>query len=522
MAKFNTVAKDKKKTKSHEGAVAYSMPAKLELYSLVCNSLVADKFYESGPDAMKRISSLITQVEPMFVSNLAAYARNEMNLRSIPVVLAVGLCMTVGGGVARECVSRVCKRVDEITEVISFFGSVNPNATKTKPLTKMPKSLSKGIKEVFESGRFNEYAFAKYDRATSVKLRDAIFLSHPKPTSKSQETLFKKIIAGELDVPYTWETELSKAGQELADKTVTEKKAGVKKVWSDLIKSKKVGYMAVLRNLRNILEADVSKTDIATVCEFLSDEKQAVNSKQFPFRFWSAYKSVRDASDLADVDMFKKEAIMTALSKAILSSIKCYPDFEGKTFVVSDVSGSMDAAVSPKSEVKRVDIGVVLGSLMAMNRPEDTIMGIFGSELKVLPKCKDIFDNIEKFSQNNGLGYGTNGHLAIDYLLKKEIFVNRIMFFTDMQMSQFSGSFVTTWRKYRKTISPDAEMWFFDLAGYGNTPIRFESDGMKIVAGWSDRVFEMAKNIENGESVVASIENYDYKSTKKEKPSSDE
>ena len=113
MSKFNTKTKESNVITNHEGAEAYSLSAPLELYSLVCNSFIEDKFYESKGSQLNRITELVKQCDPVFVSNLASYARNEMNLRSAPVVLAVLLAWTHGGSVARKTFSRVIKRADE-------------------------------------------------------------------------------------------------------------------------------------------------------------------------------------------------------------------------------------------------------------------------------------------------------------------------------------------------------------------------------------------------------------------------
>src|SRR4030042_4520476 len=113
-----------------------------------------------------------------------------------------------------------------------------------------------------------------------ITLKDAIFLTHPKPQTADQDKLFKDIINGTLETPFTWETELSAKGNK-------------KETWEPLIDSKRVGYMALLRNLRNILQAGVSNAHIEKVCEYLSNKEAVENSKQLPFRFLSAYRELK-------------------------------------------------------------------------------------------------------------------------------------------------------------------------------------------------------------------------------------
>ncbi len=123
-------------------------------------------------------------------------------------------------------------------------------------------------------------------------MKDALFLVHPKAKDEGQQTIFNKIAYDILETPYTWEVELSVLGQKkFADET--EKKQAFKNKWEELIFSNKLGYMATLRNLRNILEAGVSPEAMGKVCNDLSDERAVLNSKQLPFRFLAAYRELK-------------------------------------------------------------------------------------------------------------------------------------------------------------------------------------------------------------------------------------
>ena len=77
-----------------------------------------------------------------------------------------------------------------------------------------------------------------------MKLRDVLFLSHAKPRDEAQAALWKRLIAGELVAPDTWEVALSSG----ADK---------REAWERLLTERKLGALALLRNLRNMQEAQV-------------------------------------------------------------------------------------------------------------------------------------------------------------------------------------------------------------------------------------------------------------------------
>ena len=61
---------------------------------------------------------------------------------------------------------------------------------------------------------------------------------------------------------------------------------------AELIDSKKVGYMALLRNLRNILNANPS--NVNKVLEYIENPEAVKKSKQLPFRYLSAYKELKN------------------------------------------------------------------------------------------------------------------------------------------------------------------------------------------------------------------------------------
>ncbi|MBQ5456618.1 MAG: TROVE domain-containing protein, partial [Prevotella sp.] len=56
-----------------------------------------------------------------------------------------------------------------------------------------------------------------------------------------------------------------------------------------------------------------------------------------------------------------------------------------------------------------------------------------------------------------------------------------------------------------KQIAPNAKLYLFDLSGYGTTPLNIIRDDVTLIAGWSDRIFEMLEAIEKGSSVIEEI-----------------
>jgi len=497
MAKYNVPSKGKDKVVNKEGAEAYSMNPEMELYSLVCTSIMQPKFYETEEEQLDRLRKLIGQCSDEFVGKLAVYARDKMYLRLIPLVLAVELARKKSKLTA-NVLDKVIQRADEITETLAYYQFANQR-TDTKKLNKLSNQLKKGIAKAFH--KFSEYQLAKYNRDSVVKLKDAMFLTHPKPKNKEEEILFKKIANDTLEVPYTWEVELSKLGQQKFE-TEQEKKKAFTQKWEELIDSKKVGYMALLRNLRNILNADVSSKHITKVCDFLSSAESVRKSKQLPFRFFSAYREIESNPS------FSNSQVATALEEAVKISIENLKGVEGKVLIACDVSGSMESTISPKSSVERYDIGLLLGQLLSLKTPANKV-GIFGDTFKIKHfTSKEPLQNTLRLHEIEGeVGYSTNGYKVIDWLLENNTIVDKIFIFTDCQMWDSYGggnTFASHWIAYKK-IAPNCQLHLFDLAGYGDTPVSIKGNDVYFVAGWSDKVFEMLEAIKQGQSVVQKI-----------------
>ena len=82
--------------------------------------------------------------------------------------------------------------------------------------------------------------------------------------------------------------------------------------------------------------------------------------------------------------------------------------------------------------------------------------------------------------------------------------------FTDCQMwnsshSQNNDSGIPNLWNQVKQINPNAKMYLFDLSGYGNTPLDIRQNDVYLIAGWSDKIFNILANLEKGESVLNMI-----------------
>ncbi|GAB4023566.1 TROVE domain-containing protein [Spirosoma koreense] len=491
---------------NYEGAKAYSLTPEMELYSAVVTTMLNDSFYEKADQRLARIQALVDQVDPVFVAKLAVYVREQLYLRSAPVVLLAELAKVHNGDrLVSKAVGRAIQRPDEIVELLAYYQLTN-NRTGAKKLNRISKQMQKGLAMAFN--KFDEYQFAKYNRDTAVKVRDALFLVHPKATDDAQQAVFDKIVTDTLTTPYTWETELSALGQ-TTFATEAEKRAAVRSKWEELIDSGRLGYMAALRNLRNMLEAGISGAHVEKVCALLTNEKAVRKAKQLPFRFLSAYRELKGLS-FGYVPM-----LLEALEDAVYVSVANLRGFDAKTSVViaCDVSGSMRMPVSPRSNVLFYDIGLLLGMLLQA-KCRNVVSGMFGERWKTVPlPSRQILANVDAFYRREGeVGYATNGYLVIDDLIKRRYRADKVMLFTDTQLwdsqtrnrSQ-ENTLSAKWLQY-KALFPEARLYLFDLAGYGKAPLQVEPNDVYLIAGWSDKVFDVLQALEEGQTTLSAID----------------
>lgn len=490
MAKFRNTNVNKTKTVNLAGGQAYKESTKLELVSLLLTSFVNDKFYEKSTDQLDRLANLVKTIpDKKFVAKAAIYARNEFGMRSITHALAAELVKEVKEqSWTKVAISKIVKRADDMLEILAYYAD-----KYGKPI---PNSLKKGLRLAI--GNFNSYELAKYKGSKStVKMVDLVNLVHPKGNDKNTDAL-KKLIVGELKSTETWEAKLSDAGQkvsEIADETEkAEKLTELKKdAWKGLLETKKLGYFALLRNLRNIIEQAPDCLDMA--CEQLVDKESIKRSLVMPFRFQTAINEVSKVSG-------SRKAVK-AISDALDLSVMNVPKFEGKTLIALDESGSMAG--------KAWDIGSLFAAvLFKANEGADLLT--FGNDARYQrPNPNDSVSTIAK-SMDPSMG-GTNFHSIFD---KAAVKYDRVIILSDMQgwmertasfsfMNTHNAPLSKTFTDYKKRTGADPKIFSFDLNGYGT--LQFPENNVFCIAGFSEKIFDVMKLLEEDrEALINKIE----------------
>lgn len=439
MAKTNVRAK-KPPVLTYESGKAYKTTPELELTKAVMACMLfEDQYYRSGSDMADRILELCDQVSPQFVADLAFKARNDIHLRSVPLLLMVkALKMQENGNKAGfgDLISEVIQRPDEMGEIISLYWKYNT--------TKMiPNQLKVGIRKAIR--KFNEYQLAKHDyNSAAVSVKDVLRLVHPTPRDKQQSDLWKSVIDGTIKTPDTWETALSSG----ADK---------KETFERLIREKKLGYMALLRNLRNMEQAGC---DIDLITNVLVNKDSILRSKLMPFRFLSAYNNVSNSQ------------LKSALDSAFVISMANVPKLTGTTILLVDISGSMNQTVSEKSDVTLMEAAAAVAAIL--KETGQCITYTFSNEtVKVESTLHGIqYINAVICSQRN---MGTYLRRAVSYVEGDPC--DRIIIITDEQ--SHDGPPNTCWAKYGYVVN---------VAGYAPSVVNSSRGWQSIAGGWSDKI----------------------------------
>ncbi len=491
MAKFNQ--SNTNKTENRDGFPAYPMQLKEHLVTAVLTTMFGEpKFYGSTDGDIVRLSAECAATDPEFLCKLACYARNVANLRSVSHVLTCVIAREAHE-FTRRTVRNVVIRPDDITEILACYKQMYG-----KPF---PNALKREIASVIQ--RFDGYQLAKYNGGSrSVKFRDVLRITHPTPKDPQTEALFRKVLDDTLPTPYTWETELSAKGN-------------TKEVWDELIASGKVGYMALLRNLRNIIKCGAN---VSPVLKILSDPEQVKKSRQLPFRFYSAYLTLTREKMMSG-------SIQRSLEKALEVSVENMEQIPGRSLIAIDVSGSMGSRISSRSEIRCCDVASLLGA-MASRICEDATVCYFdtaGSWSSLDHKGYTIkhygkYDSILEICLSSRFyGGGTQMDLPMVYALNEDGNrdikpFDRIIYFSDNECNSSCGGFNKTVQgmidQYRQTYNRNFWVHGIDMQGYGTQ--QFHGNQFNLIAGWSESVLPFINTAEKGMgSLVETIAQYE-------------
>lgn len=457
--------------RTHEGAPGYARDAKSELYLLAVTSLVAeDTFYEGASERDRRLRDLVARVaveDGDWVLGLVGWLRRGVHLRSVAIVVAaeaVRARRTAGlSGGNRALVSAAIDRADEPGEFLAYWASRYGRG--------FPQPVKRGVADAAVR-LYGERSLAKYDAdGRAFRFADVLELTHAAPKDERQSALFRYALDRRHDRADSVPEQLGvlRARARLLELPVAQRRevlrgeapevvlgtAGMTweqvagwlqgpldaAAWEALIPS--MGYMALLRNLRNFDEADVSDEVAARVAARLSDPDEVARSRQLPLRFLSAYRSAPSLR------------WAWALERALQASLANVPALAGRTLVLVDRSGSMFWGYSRRSSVTRADSAAIFGAALAVRAAEaDLVQFGTSSERLRVRRGESVLQLAERMDD---LG-GTETALAVRRHFRGH---DRVVIVTDEQAWAGSRGANPT-----DAVPESVPVYTFNLAGY--------------------------------------------------------
>lgn len=516
---------------THEGAPGYKRDPRGELFMLGAGRFYGEQtFYVGAHDGAIRFRELVHDVaklDPAWLAQFLEWLRSEANIRTAAIVGAVEYVRAMqqpeaAGAYARACfnghtaravVRSVLHRADEPGEMIAYYRSRYGRS--------IPIAIKRGIADALvghgtdRSPLYSEYSMLKYDTAShGYRFGDVIDIvcpatTHPDVRGTALGSLFEHAIdrrhdrgdesrfdmlganrtfrrlvesnpsilldVGKLKAAgLTWEDALSLGGSKL-DKA---------KLWETLIDADALGYMAMIRNLRNFDEAGVSKAHARKIVEIIEDPERVKGSRQMPFRFLSAYHA-------APSDRWKQ-----ALTEALDYSTANIPKLTGRTLVLVDTSASMRGYLSDRSGVRYVDAAALFGVALARNASKVDLYGfgdgVFQHELAY---GGSVLGQTQQFVRRVGeAGHGTQIAASIQRTYAKH---DRVVIFTDMQTMPGRH----TWYgigDVSSAVPADVPLYAWNLAGYEASMMPTGSANRHEFGGFSDSAFTVMQTLESG------------------------
>jgi len=539
MARFNTAGTSSqpvtrgKRSHNMEGGASFERGVRQEIATIVLNGMLSgrDSFYESEAGLKDRIEVLFNHAfsDPKhaeFAAKSIVYSRKMGNMRSLPVFLSAIMAETplAQKGLVRPTIRAMVSRPDDMIELVALWDSRNPNG-KHGQSSNVPNAVRRAIRDILESNRFERFQFKRYFGAGKVKMPDLVKISHPRAKVRGDETLFKQILDNDLPAIQTMETLRASGGKD----TLT--------AMNDLLREKKLGYMAAVKNIKKFLTDGATEVDVSRWCDLITNEKAIRKSRMFPFRFVQAWNEISplrvnywnsawsdtpyDSRDESlKIDSFLLRRVRTAIDTAfkISSEGMSIAGPGERVAVIVDSSGSMG---NGSMNISPFHIATSMAAALFTKLDQDNVVYYtFDSECE--DRTHTLSDSpINFISSQEFSGGATHFGAPLRKLIETNTKVDKIIMFTDMQLYQSGlgrgeGRYGYTHRptcgfdrfmdEYQ-AINPDVKLMFWNLGAYaGGTPLSIDGNIMEV-SGFSDNMLRVMGNLwEDPDYLVKEIE----------------
>ena len=388
-------------------------------------------------------------------------------------------------GVMKSIGKAIAMRPDDVTNQLDYFMYLN----KTK--NGLSSILKRTWAETLQA--FSRYQLNKYKGKSLI---DLVRISHA--SSADINELMKTGTLVMSDSERTWE-QLKSEG----------------KTWKEILNIIDMPHMALLRNLRGIFTEIKNIDETTTILNKL--KSGVIRGKQFPFRYYSAYKAISDAHDVNNQMM-----VLDALEECLDVSVANMPKLPGKVACLSDNSGSSWGHCPSEYGATVVAEIANLSSIITALQSDEGYVGVFGDKLslKGVSKRNGILSQLKETCERGAAqGAGTENGIWLfwDEAIRNKIHYDTVFIYSDMQaghgglygtsegkrayVSEYGykgGNYIDVLKlveKYRQTVNPKINMFTVQVAGYDNSLIPENLYRGAILSGWTGKESMYAKSI---------------------------
>jgi len=497
-------------TTNQQGYAAYSQDKWLTLLTMLNTLKFEPQYYRSQTQTLKELQALIDNCakEDLYLTcQCIVYSRClGEGMRTISHASSVFIAPYISGqeyskrfyGLwnKKEQKGGVIFRPDDMAEILAGYIALNGQIQQTVttvngvPVSndvktsgpKLSNAMKKGFKSALES--LDTYSLLKY----KSNLIDIINLVHPSPKlsratveyNGEKVSTIDAIMKGYNVSANTWEVNQGEAGQivakavkegKLTDKeakeTLTQAKADN---WKELLDTNKLGILAALRNLRNVLVNNPESSTINKLCDLVSNPVLIREGKIMPYQLDLANEIM-----IAEFNSPYARQISQALAKGYELAI---PNLSalipGQNVIFLDQSGSMGYEIKLlgqkySSRTSCISKAALIAATIAKATNADII--VFGSSAKYVqynPNL-DVFTLAKQLSTAD-MG-GTNLATAWKLAQSSGRKYTRTFILSDNECNR--GNTYSSYMSYVKNVG-HPYVYSVDLAGYGTNCIAGE------------------------------------------------
>lgn len=473
---------------SYENGVAYLKSVEEDWCNFLMTSMCEDTCYENKDSQIVRFIQLCEAMRQKygveFMAKAALFVRNEIGQRSISNLLAAWLNQYCFRN-KRLFYNNYCHRPDDVAETFA--------ATDFLQL-KRSHGMVRGFGDYLSS--LGEYHLDKYRMNNKTySMMDCINICHSHSNAINS---FKR----DTIVPAnTWEKRLSCC-------TTDEEKAAV---WADLLETNSLGYLALLRNIRNIVSVCDSNVVFNLLCPAIVNEKAIEKSLVYPIQIYNAYLNIKKCSDLNCIN----EIIRLALENAFNISTKNMPKLNGANAIILDVSGSMEYYFGGwHSCMTMAQAGACYAAAIAYANPDVDIIKFANRAVKMNIVSYRPFDIIDELRYNSNLGFGTVINSAYRKIHK---YYDRIFIISDFQVMDKKHNLMSQ-EVYAECYDKNnnTKVYSFDLSNYSTTCLNPNEKNIYLFSTLSPKIFDFISLYEENSNLIEYIDNLYNESFQKE------